>query len=145
MIDKSSNIQYGVALIAAPIFCLIYIEFFQNGASDIFWLLHDRKSLFMFVVLYPIVEELTFRGLIQEFIANKTKQKKLFLYVSLSNFLTSILFVLIHFVYHAPIWAMLVFFPSLIFGYFKEKYNHIVPSIVLHMFYNLCFFSLVGI
>jgi len=141
----SLHIQYGAALLAAPIFCLFYIEIFQHKADDVYWLLSDMKSLFFLIFLYPIIEELTFRGVIQEYISQKTKQRRLFLNLSIANILTSILFVLMHFVHHEPIWAILTFFPSLIFGYFKERYAQIAPSIILHMFYNLCFFSFIGL
>ena len=140
----SLDMQYGAALLAAPIFCLFYIEIFQHKADDIYWLLSDGKSLLFLIFFYPIIEELTFRGVIQEYINQKTKQWKLFLGISIANLLTSILFVLMHFVHHDPIWAILTFFPSLVFGYFKEKYILIAPSIVLHMFYNLCYFSFIG-
>ena len=141
----SLYIQYGAALLAAPIFCLFYIEIFQHKADDIYWLFSDGKSLFFLIFLYPVIEELTFRGVIQEYINQKTKQWKLFLGISIANLLTSILFVLMHFVHHDPIWAILTFFPSLVFGYFKERYDHIAPSILLHMFYNLCYFSFIGL
>jgi len=140
----SLDIQYGAALLAAPVFCLLYIEIFQHKADDIYWLLSDWKSLFFLIFLYPIVEELFFRGMVQEYLYSKTNRQKLFLGLSVANLLTSLLFVLIHFVHHEPIWAILTFFPSLIFGYFKELYNQITPSIVLHMFYNLCYFSFIG-
>jgi membrane protease YdiL (CAAX protease family) len=84
------------------------------------------------------VEELAFRGVIQEFIASKTKQYPSFFYLSVANIVTSLLFVAMHFVHHTPLWAVLVFIPSLVFGYFKEQYGHIGASIFLHMFYNAC-------
>ena len=139
------NIQYGAALLAAPIFCLFYSEFFHHKTDDIYWLFSDGKSLFFLIFLYPVVEELLFRGIIQEYIALKTEQRSFFSGLSLANLLTSLLFVLMHFVHHEPVWAILTFFPSLVFGYFKEKYTRIVPGIVLHMFYNLCYFSLIGL
>jgi len=137
-------VQYGAALLAAPIFCLLYVEIFPNKTNDFFWLLSDGKSFFLLIFLYPLIEELAFRGTIQEYLYSKTKQQRLFLGLSLANVLTSILFVLMHFVHHEPVWAILIFFPSLLFGYFKEIYNQITPSIVLHMFYNLCYFSFLG-
>jgi len=84
------------------------------------------------------VEELAFRGVIQEFIASKTKQYPALFNVTVANAVTSMLFVMMHFLHHTPLWALLVFVPSLIFGYFKEQYNHIGASIFLHMFYNAC-------
>jgi len=137
-------VRYGAAFFAAPLFCLLYISIFAHKAEDIYWLFHDIKSFFFLIFLYPLIEELTFRGIIQEYIAKKTKQQSFFLHLSVANLLTSLLFVLIHFVHHAPIWAILVFFPSLVFGYFKEKFDNVIPSIILHMFYNLSFFSFIG-
>ena len=144
-VHLSLSARYGAALFAAPLFCLLYIEIFQHETDNIFWLLSDMKSFFFLIFFYPLIEELTFRGIIQEFISQRSKQQKLFLSLSLANIFSSLLFVLMHFVYHEPIWALLTFFPSLIFGYFKEKYSNITPSIMLHMFYNLCYFSFIGL
>ncbi|MFC2073419.1 JDVT-CTERM system glutamic-type intramembrane protease [Campylobacterota bacterium] len=135
---NKTNIQYGAAILAAPIFVFLYSYIFQHQAVHVEHLLSDTKSLFFLIVFYPVIEELAFRGVIQEYIATKTKQYPSFYYLTVANILTSVLFVLMHFVHHTPIWAMLVFIPSLIFGYFKEQYKHILPSIFLHMFYNFC-------
>ena len=37
---------------------------------------------------------------------------------------------------HSPIWATLVFFPSLVFGYLRDQFDSTVPSIVMHIWYN---------
>ena len=132
------NIQYGAAILAAPIFVLLYISIFQDHIPDLKNIFSDTRSLFFLIVFYPIIEELAFRGVIQEVIATKTKQYPAYFYISVANILTSVLFVLMHFVHHTPLWAMLVFIPSLIFGYFKDQYKNILPSIFLHMFYNAC-------
>ena len=132
------HIQYGAALLAAPIFVLLYNTIFQHQTFNLDLLHVDTSSLFFLIVFYPVVEELAFRGVIQEFIASKTKQYPSFFYLSVANIVTSLLFVAMHFVHHTPLWAMLVFIPSLVFGYFKEQYGHIGASIFLHMFYNVC-------
>jgi len=142
---KILDLQYAVALLFAPVFCFLYIKIYQEQNNDIFWLFSDIRSLFFLIFLYPIVEELIFRGLIQEYIERKTHKITVFKALSWANIFTSLLFVLMHLAYHSPIWAMLVFFPSLVFGYFKERYEHIIPSIVLHSFYNLWHFSIIGI
>lgn len=138
------HLQYGAALLAAPVFCLLYIEIFQRQTENIFWLFSDTRSLFFLILLYPVIEEMLFRGMIQEFIGQKTEQYGHFFCITIANLLTSILFVLMHFIHHSPVWAILTLFPSLIFGYFKERYNNIIPSIILHIFYNLNYFSLIG-
>ena len=132
------HIQYGAAIIAAPLFVLFYISLFQDQSVNLEVLLSDKKALFFLLIFYPVIEELAFRGVIQEYLATKTKQYSPLFYFSLANIFTSVLFVLMHFVHHSPLWALLVFVPSLIFGYFKDQYDRIFPSIMLHMFYNLC-------
>ena len=127
-----------MAILAAPLFVLLYNSLFQHQAFDVDLLRFDTKSLFFLILFYPVVEEFAFRGVIQEYIASKTKEYPSFFYLTVANIVTSVLFVLMHFVHHAPLWALLVFIPSLIFGYFKDQYKHIVPSIFLHMFYNIC-------
>jgi membrane protease YdiL (CAAX protease family) len=37
-----------------------------------------------------------------------------------------------------------VFAPSLVFGYFRERYGSIAPGAVLHVFYNAGYFLLVA-
>jgi len=132
------HIQYGAAVLAAPVFVLLYNTLFQQQLFDFKLVSFDTKSLFFLIVFYPVVEEFAFRGVIQEYIATKTKQYPSFFYLTVANIVTSVLFVLMHFVHHTPLWAMLVFIPSLIFGYFKDQYKHIIPSIFLHMLYNAC-------
>ena len=132
------DIQYGAAIIAAPLFCFLYITLFEQQPLDLETLPSNIKSLFFLIVFYPVIEELAFRGVIQEYIASKTKQYPSFFFFTVANIMTSVLFVLMHFVHHTPLWALLVFVPSLIFGYFKDQYNNIAPSIFLHMFYNFC-------
>ncbi|WP_223897883.1 JDVT-CTERM system glutamic-type intramembrane protease [Sulfurovum sp. TSL1] len=135
---NKTHIQLGAAVLAAPLFVLLHNSLFQHQIFNVDLLHFDVTSLFFLIVFYPVVEELAFRGVIQEFIAAKTKQYPSFLYLSVANIVTSLLFVAMHFVHHAPLWAMLVFIPSLVFGYFKEQYGHIGASIFLHMFYNAC-------
>jgi membrane protease YdiL (CAAX protease family) len=38
-----------------------------------------------------------------------------------------------------------VLFPSLIFGYFRDRYTSIYPCMVLHAFYNAGYFGLTGL
>ena len=137
------NFQYGVALISAPLLCFLYSVLTREKSADIFWLFFDLKSFFFLIIFYPIVEELAFRGVIQDYIYKKINFRSTFFSLTSANIITSILFVLMHFIHHHPIWALLTFIPSLLFGYFKDQYGQIIPSILLHMFYNLSYFSIV--
>jgi len=119
------HLQYGAAIVAAPVFVLLYNTLFQQQLFDLKLVSFDIKSLFFLIVFYPVVEEFAFRGVIQEFIASKTKQYGPFFYFTIANIITSLLFVAMHFVHHSPVWALWVFIPSLIFGYFKDQYGYI--------------------
>ncbi|CAC9434252.1 hypothetical protein [uncultured Gammaproteobacteria bacterium] len=81
---------------------------------------------------HPIIEELVFRGLIQDYL--HTKFTNTVAQLSLANILTTILFVLLHLIYHPILWALAVFVPSLIFGYFKDRFGCVLPAIILHIF-----------
>ncbi|MEY3090833.1 MAG: hypothetical protein RL113_1149 [Pseudomonadota bacterium] len=140
----SLNVQYAVALFAAPIFCILYRSFFPTQDIDIFWFVNHPETFLMAILFYPVVEELAFRGVIQEFLSQKLEPNSTLLAISYANFITSILFVSLHLFHHPIIWALLTFFPSLIFGYFKERFDHILPSIILHMFYNFAYFLMIG-
>jgi len=64
--------------------------------------------------------------------------------LSVANLMTSLVFVLAHLIYSHWIWALLVFFPSIIFGYLKERHQSLLSPILMHCFYNFGFFWLFG-
>jgi membrane protease YdiL (CAAX protease family) len=88
-----------------------------------------------------IPEELVFRGILLPFLKNYLSYS--WKGWSLANMVTAFLFALAHLFSQPPFWALSTFFPGLIFGYFKEKHNSLLPSVSLHFFYNLCFYSFV--
>jgi membrane protease YdiL (CAAX protease family) len=59
-----------------------------------------------------------------------------------ANLTSSALFTTLHFTSHAPLWAIGVLLPSLLFGYFRDRHDSIYPAIVLHIFYNAGYFLL---
>jgi len=113
--------------------------------SDSYWLLKDFRSLILLIIIYPLIEEITFRGWMQEYISKTSIGKEKFFNISIANIFTTILFTLMHLIHHSYFWAFLVIFPSLIFGYFKEQFNSVIPPIILHSFYNFMFFSIIYI
>ncbi len=95
-------------------------------------------------LLYPIVEELVFRGLLQEKLW-RTRLSRLSIYcISMPNIITSAVFTSFHFMAHPPGWAIAVIVPSLVFGFFRDRYQHVLPAIILHVFYNSGYFMLFG-
>lgn len=122
------------AVLAGPIVWLLLYLILQVEIDWSWPLKHPTRFLWP-VVFFPIVEELVFRGLLQEFIRNNLSARTLGP-LSIANLLTSILFTGLHFVYQPVLWAALVFIPSLVFGFFKDRSNRLTAPITLHMFYN---------
>lgn len=97
------------------------------------------------VILYPIIEELAFRGFIQTWLLEKSIfRNKPLPQISYANLVTSFLFASFHLFNQPPIWAALIFAPSLVFGYLRERYDAVTPSIIVHAWYNLGFLMLVS-
>jgi membrane protease YdiL (CAAX protease family) len=85
------------------------------------------------------VEELVFRGLIQDMAHRHFKPWRLGP-LSHANILTSVLFTALHFINHPPVWAAAVLIPSLLFGFFKDRTGALAAPILLHTFYNSGYF-----
>lgn len=102
-------------------------------------ILKDTKTFILFSIVYPVLEEFVFRGIIQEYLKLKLKRTSLGP-ITCQNLITSLLFVILHFINHSMGWAIAVFIPSIVFGYFKDKYNNLFPPIFLHCFYNAGYF-----
>ena len=90
------------------------------------------------ILWYPLVEELAFRGLVQGSLAQRLPDTGHLLGLSTANLLTAVLFVAWHLVYRSDILAWLVFVPALVFGYFRERHDSLMPSVILHCLYNAC-------
>ena len=127
---------FWVAVAAGPLVSLGYAYALGRIDREVSW--------FLSLLFYPVIEELTFRGVILGYLLQYPRLQKHDHIVSPANIITSILFASIHFVHHDPITAVGVFFPSLVFGYFREVAGSVLVSIGLHMYYNLCFIALAG-
>lgn len=88
------------------------------------------------VMWYPLWEELLFRGLLQGELIERGWIRPWICGLSGANILVSLLFTVFHLWSHNLVWAILVFFPSLVFGYLRDRFDSTVPSIVMHMWYN---------
>lgn len=104
-------------------------------------------TLISLVIIFPVLEEIVFRGLIQEAIQKLLQsyqiQPLLLWRISTANLLASVCFSLTHLSTHPFLWALATLIPSLIFGYFKDKYQSLMPSIILHILYNFGFYLLI--
>jgi membrane protease YdiL (CAAX protease family) len=97
-----------------------------------------RSALFVlsFVVWQPLIEELLFRGVIQGQLRTTRPGRWRKSGITGANLIASLLFVLVHTVNHAPLWAMAVFVPSLVFGFMRDRHDSVYPAFALHCAYN---------
>lgn len=103
------------------------------------------KWFFVFLLGVAIPEEIFFRGFIQG-------RMNLFFGKSFTLLgtrfgwgliLSSILFMLIHLPQDISIMRFLTFFPGLLFGFIREKYNSIFPAAIFHAMSNTFMFQIV--
>lgn len=76
------------------------------------------------VFMLAFVEELFFRAYMMKYH---------------TNLVVSLLFVIPHFIVYTDIHSLLVFFPSLLFGYIYEKSNSLVFVTVVHGIFNIIY------
>lgn len=91
------------------------------------------------ILIYPILEELVFRGLVQEILLQVPRLSVQYFGISFANIFTSLVFSLLHLQYKNMIFIPGIFISSLVFGFFFEKYKSVLPAIILHMSYNLLY------
>ncbi|TLS68931.1 JDVT-CTERM system CAAX-type protease [Mariprofundus erugo] len=130
---------YAALCLPLPLWAMLSLS--EQANVDIFWPLRDPTGFMFLILLYPFIEESVFRGLIQGKLIDHPFMQKKCLQVTLANLLTSLLFSAAHIPQHGLLMALLVIPPSMIFGYFRDRYQGwIVPSILLHGYYNLGYF-----
>ena len=99
----------------------------------------DLWLLVSFLLLYPLVEEWIFRGILQGELLKRQWGKRRGIGISNANLVTSIVFVLLHLVNHHPAWALAVLIPSLVLGHFRERHESLLPPMILHPLFNLTY------
>lgn len=106
----------------------------QSGSVAPQWRPLDPKAVLLFMAVHPLVEELAFRGAVQEALLWRLPRR--FGPLSLANLITSLIFATMHLGTRAVWLAAATFLPSLLFGYFRERHGSLLSPIVLHAFYN---------
>jgi len=134
------DFRFWIAMGLGPLVWLLLIGVFHQPVT--FGSALSAMSLVSLIVLYPLVEELLFRGVVQGWLLTKNFAVVSYWGVSVANILTSLVFTALHFFTQAPTWAALVFLPSLVFGWARDRYQALTASIVLHVFYNAGFILL---
>ena len=128
--------RYYLLLISLP----IPVWFYLSSFSEINYLPFDK--ILTLIILFPIIEETLFRGILLPFVSNKFPQR--WKSITVANVATSILFSISHLYAHDPIWAFATFLPSLVFGWAQERYNNLLAPISLHSYYNAGWFLLIN-
>lgn len=132
--DKQLSLEIGAAMFAAPLFLLLVTQLV--GLPIGFERLQSIVFVVSAIVVYPVLEEIVFRGILLYKLTTFHAFRFNFAGVTAANAMSSLLFALLHSYIFSDVLALFVFFPSLIFGYFYEKTKSLKVSITLHMFYN---------
>ena len=123
-----------LALAAAVPVCLVIG--WEQPSPDPGWVVRAPWHFLLYAAVHPVLEEVVFRGLVQETIAKRTGLR--YGPLSAANLLTSLLFAAAHLLGSASWLAAGTFLPSLVFGYFRERHDSLASPIALHAFYNSC-------
>lgn len=135
--------HYAAAALVAPAVWLALYAAAQSPV-DPSWAFADPLRFASLVIAWPLLEELVFRGRIQPWLARTACGARENWGITTANVGTSALFVAAHLATHAPVLAAATFCPSLVFGYFRDRYASIAPGTALHVFYNAGWFLLTG-
>jgi membrane protease YdiL (CAAX protease family) len=95
-----------------------------------------------FVLVYPVLEELLFRGILYGYALRFTTRDGRTLRagpVTLANVLVTLAFVALHLRAQPLAWALAVAVPSLVFGHLRERFASVWPAVLLHAVYNAGF------
>lgn len=131
--------QFWQAIIAALLFWIVGYLWF-SPSPDWAWPLHRPRDVLYLALLYPLVEELLFRGMLQGWLLKRPVLKQKIAGLTGANLLTSSIFTGLHFFMHPPLAAAAVIVPSLIFGHFRDRHGKLLAPILLHIYYNLGYF-----
>ncbi len=125
----------GAAFLAAPFYWWV-LALFVNSAPEPAGSSTDPKRLLLLVLVYPILEEIVFRGALQGWLRRKTWGLRHRFDVTVANIQTSIVFAAFHFIRRPNIWSAGVVLPGLVFGFFRDRYGNLYAPIALHIFYK---------
>lgn len=110
-------------------------DFAKSGANRF---LHGNEysrfiGILLIVIVAPIVEEYVFRGYIFDGIRQKRS-------LGFTFAITAALFTLPHMIAYSDYLpsAVILFILGLLLAYFRERFESLLPAIVLHATYNLC-------
>jgi membrane protease YdiL (CAAX protease family) len=98
-------------------------------------------SLMGFLLVYPVIEEWLFRGLLQKELLRLREFQRRHLGITGANGATTLAFTLLHLVHQPFPWALTVALPSLALGHFRERYGNLRLPIALHILFNAIYLA----
>ncbi len=131
---------FWLSILLAPLLLWLFLLLVDISNNNI---AHSLTTIFLVILLYPILEEIVFRGYLQSTLLKYKIFLTSIIGISYANLITSIVFASLHLLNNIPTIALAIFVPSLIFGFFYQRYNSVVPSILLHIYYNTIFLVMV--
>ncbi len=132
--DPLRDVQLLVVLVATVLIGIgLWYSLPYDAVADV---VASPLLILSVLLLYPLVEEFLFRGVIQGALLSRPSLVIRNLYVSRANLITSIFFVALHLLNHPPSWALAVLVPSLTLGHIRERYQNLLAPIILHIFFN---------
>lgn len=150
--NRSWTIGVLVTLIASCMLNFFMILANLKDAHPIFEMFSSFNALLVIGLLGPINEELLFRGLVQKIASPlqnyKIRMKNIF--ISIPVIISTLWFVVAHLqllsanvgIAFLMMILLSVAVLGLICGYYREKTESLVPSVVLHSLFNLCGFCI---
>jgi len=125
----------GVAILVAPLYWSV-LALFMNSLPESTKLSTDPKRLLLLAIVYPIFEEIVFRGALQGWLRRKSWGLLHRHGVTVANIATSIIFAAFHLLRRPNISSAGVILPGLVFGFFRDRYDNLYAPMALHIFYN---------
>ena len=124
-------------MMAAPVVLWLLFRWQPElRAVDVQW----PQAGVMLVLLMPLLEELAFRGYLQGVLAASAVRRFSIFHISGQNLVTTAVFSAFHLLSHSVLWSLAVVLPSLVFGFFRDKYQSVIPSAMLHVYFNGLYF-----
>jgi membrane protease YdiL (CAAX protease family) len=128
--------RFGLALLAGLLFWRALAWLAEPAPAP------GLAALASLILLQPLLEELLFRGLLQGRLRARPWGRRQLGGFTLANLFATLLFTALHFISHPPLWAAGVLLPSLLYGYFRDRHDSVLPAIAQHVFYNAGYFLL---
>lgn len=123
----------GLILAAVPVWAALGL-----GGAGRLQVATDAWAALSFVVLYPVLEELAFRGTLQGALL-RTRAARRCGPFSAANLMTSAAFALAHLVAQPAAWAAAALVPSLAYGHLRERLGGVTAPILVHVVHNAGF------